>query len=215
MEFFIVDGTGKAYPAKVNELNQLVVLASAIPHVGYISQRTKRAYEFHPPRFTILQANGEMPIAYITNNSVSRDFVIHKVKVYWNGGAVSPHDKVIQLRTFRDMATPTTNITSGQFGASNSPHNLNLGSNLKAEITFLFWDKLGTLGMTIANAAYTSTTKGAQINCGFFRSGYTPWDYEDALILSPGAVLGITAEAAQGDGDVIIVIVGYHQDVGV
>lgn len=214
-DFRIKGGGIVPYIAGVNEDGQLDVQSITLSEFAYQSAFKGKAYEFHPPRFTLVN-DVDMPLLYLKNISESEFFRVEQIRVSTNGGNTTPHDKAIIVRSWRNTETPTTNVTTGQFGAAATPHSLNLASQINPPLDFRFWDGLGTLGMTIGGLAMTSTQKGQQVNCGFFSQGMTQWEYGGSLIISPQTVMMLTAEIEQdGDaGQIVISVLGYFTAKG-
>ena len=210
MSEFVISDPTTFRTAGVNADGRLKTHTAMETLMAYQSRVHAAAYEFHPPRFSLTN-NVDMPLIWLKNISNENNFHIESLRIGSNGGDTTPHDKAIIVRTYLAADEPTTDVTTGQFGASDVPHTLNLASTRDAEIDFKFWDGTGTDGMTISDVAYTTGQKGNQINCGFYAQGQTEWRFRGSLILSPGSIMMLTAEIEQDtdSGQVIVVVSGF------
>lgn len=201
----IHDGRGSGSKAGVNRDGQVSVEATDEAHISYISRTRQQAFELHPPSWTLTQASGHTAVIWMKNISSTKNFHVEHVRLDWNGGSTN-FNRNMGFRTYVNMAEPTANATTGQFGASPGPHNLNLASNVEPEIDFRFWDAVGTTGMTVSSM-------GNQINCGMLGQGNLYLPYHGALILPPQAILGVSLVASEENGKGAAVITGFFIDL--
>lgn len=199
-EFIIRDGKGRGFKAGVNEEGCLEVQAITISEMAQVSVAMRQAFEIHPPSFTLLQATGHIPIWWLKNISDNLMFHINRIRFDWNGGSTN-FNRTMGFRTYVGMSKPTGNMIEGKFGADVGPHNLNLASNRNPPVEFIYWDGVGT-GLAI-------TSFGNQINCGISAQGITFLPYDGALIVPPGAVMGVSLKASDEDGKGACVINGW------
>lgn len=211
MNFFI-QSPSKAVTAEVNKSHQLCVHSATVPELAHRSRTSADSFEFHPPRMSV-PYNVDMMLVRLENISNDKLFCIHRVRYYYNGGDTAPYSSSCIVRMYIGTAASDGDATTGQFGAADVPHNLNIASRKKPEVAFSFWDGVSNArnGMSIGGVAYTNDQKGDQINCGFFAQGHSSIEFDGSLILSPGNVLGLSAEVEQDNagGQVILVINGY------
>lgn len=196
----IEDGGGRGTKAQVNNEGYLKTIAVAETRFEHISAEQHRAYEFHPPRMAIPAS--EYATMYLANISSTRNFHIQRIRLWWNGGDTSKNTCLI-ARFYVSPDTPTANAVTGKYGAGNIPHNMFIGSGLNPEVDIQYWDGVGS-GMTVAS-------KGEQLWCSLAAQGYSPVEFDGALIIPPGYSCLITMEGEEA-GHAIQVISGYFLD---
>lgn len=196
------DGGHTGAKARVNKAGCLLTEATTLPIITQQSKVYSSAYEFHPSSFSLLTADGYVPVVYLKNLS-ELDFLIDHIRLDWNGGSTN-FNRPANFRTFVGMSKPTANAVTGQYGASLGPHNLNLASNIDPEVDFQFWDGVGS-GMTVAST-------GNQINCGIISQGNNFINYNGSLIIPKQIVIGVALKATVEDGKGAVVITGHFHN---
>jgi len=197
----IQDGSGHGYRTRVSKEGHLATYSTTESRMAYVSRSGHTSYEFHPPTFDLYTAANYMNLVWMKNTSSDLSFFVNIIRIAYNGGNTTKLSDG-HYRVFIGSDEPTAYQTTGQFGISPGPHNLNLSSTLAAPIDFRFWDRTGTTGMTIADT-------GNQLTCGLIGRETLFLPYEGALVIPPGFILSVAVESADEDGKGSVVINGF------
>lgn len=192
----ILDGKGTGRSAEVSGENRLQVDSVATSAVVKASQVDLSAYTMSSPILTVTTTKGAMLWFY--NSSATDSFCVERMIGSWNGDSTN-HNRVCEVEYCIGMTQPSGNATAGAIRALNS------NSSLAASGSMYYWSEAST-GMTVSS-------NGIVVGSIMVNQGITDLRFEGAVVVAPGATLGITAKAQDATGEFSVIISGYYKEL--
>jgi len=188
----IRDGKGRGYLVGVGDANRLDVSSKVMPRIYYAS-REGEAWAAATPFLTQTTTGGRM--LYLKNTSTSKNMIVTKMRMSYDGGATN-HDNVCQVQIIFGDGAPSGNNTVGAAG------NMNRSSNQTFDIDVEYWDEGGD-GMTCSGGS-----GGIKM---MIARGTEALEVGGAMILGSNDTMTINMKAEEV-GEASVVIRGFVED---